>query len=188
MSRAESPGLLLDIGVLALPTSASGADYGLSASCEHVLVDVADVRLGHPVAPGEEPLADGILIDVLDHVQWFADCLVFGQSAPDIVLHDANPVLDDLRLLREVAPVAWLAVAGHDRFDIQCADLVERVEPLPGVRFLDEALAMVEYVVAGEDHAGPREIRRSLRRRMARVVQQLDLVLTWLQTQTLFES
>src|SRR5437763_6051444 len=72
----------------------------------YVFVDVAHVRLGHPIAAREQALANWVRIHVTNHVQRLSDGFVPAQSTPDVVFDDADPVLDDLRLLGQIRLVA----------------------------------------------------------------------------------
>src|ERR1700726_20566 len=116
---------------------------------EDAPVQVAHNQPGQPLVMHEQALADRIGILPGDRDSLLED-LVGADSALDMTLDKADPVLDDLRLFPEVILAAGLAVAGHDRLDVERGDAVKRRQPFPRVAFLQPAAAFVEHVVAGE--------------------------------------
>src|SRR5205807_1807331 len=117
-------------------------------------VQVANVSRVERLIHGKQALTYGVRIKAV-HVQCVLDGVVLRQAAAHQVFDCANPVSNDLGLLRQVALVARLAVARHDHVDIQLANPVERLQPLPGISLLDERLALVEHVITSKCDAFP---------------------------------
>jgi hypothetical protein len=115
-------------------------------------MQIVDDEAGQPLVMHEQALPDRIRVLPRYRDRLLED-LVRSDAPIDIGLDEADPIPDDLGLLLEVGLAAGLAVAGHDRLDIEGGDPVEGSQPLPRVAFLHPGAAFVEHIVAGEDDA-----------------------------------
>src|SRR5579884_1786065 len=151
------------------------------------LVQVADDHSGQALVVHEQALPDRIGV-LLRHRDRLAKNVVRLDAAVDVALDEADPVLDDLRLFAQIFLAARVAVARHDRLDVERPDLLQSLQPLPRVAFLQPGSALVENVVAGEDDALLGHVHRGLRRGVAGVVDDVEGMVADMQHETVGES